>query len=206
MLDEAGMPARLEAFLSLSEPNRTATCRSYEIMTGGYSRSMAKAIVEWDDGSVESLVLRGDPPPEQALLDTDRDAEWALLDALSRAGELPMPAARYYDGSGAHLGTKCIVLDFCEGPSLHNILAEAGEGNLGGHPDRFVGALARVHTAPIDALPAAVERPTDWSSYMDSRNAAWAEAERSMADSNPLMRYVGAWLDAHRPPPLPLTL
>lgn len=206
MRDEAGMPERLEAFLSSSEPGRSATCRSYEAMTGGYSRAMARADIEWDDGSTETLVLRGDPPADQALLHTDRDTEWALLDSLTTIGTVPMPAARYYDGTGEHLGTKCIVLDFCTGPSLQSLIEAAGEGNFGDHPDRFVEAMAKVHATPIDGLPAAVDRPTDWSTYMNRRNAEWAEADGLLADANPVMRYVGAWLDAHRPPPLPLVL
>ena len=206
MLDEAGMPGKLEAFLSMSEPERSATCRAYEAMTGGYSRAMAKADIEWDDGSTETLVLRGDPPADQALLHTDRDAEWALLDSLTSHGAVPMPAARYYDRTGEHLGTKCIVLDFCTGPSLQSLLEEAAEGDFGDHPDLFVEAMAKIHASPTSDLPEVVERPTDWSAYMDLRNAEWAEAEGLLAEANPVMRYVGAWLDAHRPPPMSMVL
>ena len=206
MLDEAGMPGKLEAFLEMSEPGRSVTCHSYEAMTGGYSRAMAKAQVAWDDGTTEILVLRGDPPPDQALLHTDRDAEWALLDSLTALGSIPMPAARYYDSTGEHLGTKCIVLDFCPGPSLQSLLEEADEGNFGDHPDLFVEAMTKVHAAPVAELPHSLERPADWSSYMNVRNAEWAEAEGLLAEANPVMRYVGAWLDAHRPPPMPMVL
>jgi aminoglycoside phosphotransferase (APT) family kinase protein len=66
--------------------------------------------------------------------------------------------------------------------------------------------MATVHAAPVESLAQQVERPANWSAYMDARNAAWAEAEISLTESNPLMRYIGAWLDAHRPPPLPLVL
>ena len=163
MLDEAGMPGKLEAFLAMSEAGRTATCRSYEAMSGGYSRAMARAEVEWDDGTSETLVLRGDPPPEQALLHTDRDSEWALLASLSEHGDVPMPAARYYDATGQHLGTKCIVLEFCTGPSLQSVIEQAGDGNLGDHPSSFVAAMAQIHTAPVEALAEAIERPLNWS-------------------------------------------
>lgn len=206
MLDEAGMPGKLEAFLAHAEPGRTATCDTYEAMTGGYSRSMARAVVDWDDGTTETLVLRGDPPADQALLNTDRDQEWELLDELSRIGSVPMPRARYYDPTGSALGTKCIVLEFCSGPSLQSVIQELGEGNFGEHPGRFVDAMAAVHAVPIAQLPESLQPQADWSSYMDTRIAEWAEAEGLLAESNPIMRYVGAWLDAHRPPPMPMAL
>ena len=57
------MPERLGAFLSNHDGARQATVTAYETITGGYSRLMARADVEWSDGSGESFVLRGDPPP-----------------------------------------------------------------------------------------------------------------------------------------------
>ena len=57
-------------------------------------------------------------PPGEAMLETDRDTEWEVLQALTALGTVPMPAARYYDATAEHLGTKCIVLDCAPGPSL----------------------------------------------------------------------------------------
>lgn len=213
MHEVEAMPARLEAFLASVAPDRRAKVHSYALMTGGYSRVMAKAEVEWDNGLTETLVLRGDPPPDKTMLVTDRDAEWAVLKSLSSVPTVPMPAALHYDGTGEHLGTKAIVLEFCAGPSLQaklNELVAAGtpesDATYAEHRDAFVDTVARVPQVDLAVLPAAMARPSDWDEYMSTVNQSWAQNERTLAESNPTMRYLGAWLDAHRPPPMPLAL
>lgn len=207
------MPARLEAFLASVDGGRTATVHRYALMTGGYSRVMARADVEWSDGVTETLVLRGDPPPDKTMLITDRDAEWAVLQSLSAVASVPMPAARYYDATGEHLSTKAIVLDFCAGPSLQSVLNDlvAVGTPLDGptmiaHRDGFVDTITNVPAVELAMLPRSLARPASWDSYMSEVNRSWAEAEKLMVDSSPTMRYVGAWLDAHRPPPMALAL
>jgi aminoglycoside phosphotransferase (APT) family kinase protein len=204
MKDVATMPGRLATFLSRHEEGRIATVPHYELMTGGYSRVMAKAHVRWNDGQDETLVLRGDPPPGEAMLETDRDVEWDVLQALTRLNTLSMPAARYYDACAEELGTKCIVLDWATGPSLNSLLREVDDPME--YRDRLVDTLASVHSVRVDCLPPRVERPADWAGYVEKSNALWAETERQLAESDPIMRYVRAWLDANRPPPMELAL
>src|SRR5215204_6524497 len=115
------MPARLAAFLTTNDSaGRTAHVTAYHPIIGGYSRLMARADVAWSDGTADSVVLRGDPPPGRSMMDTDRDLEWALLTALRNAVRMPTP--RHYDRDGDALGTKCIVLDCVDGPSLQAVL------------------------------------------------------------------------------------
>lgn len=213
MNDLDAMPGKLAAFLDSVRPGRTATVERYALMTGGYSRVMAKAEVRWEDGTTETLVLRGDPPPDKTMLVTDRDAEWAVLAALSAVPDVPMPAALHYDGTGEHLGTKAIVLEFCAGPSLQaslNELVAAGvapdDPRMLAHRDAFVDSLAKVPAVDLSILPVSMPRPTDWNAYLAGVNRAWADNERTLSESNPTMRYLAAWLDAHRPPPMPLVL
>ena len=213
MHDLESMPARLEAFLASVDATRQATVESYALMTGGYSRVMAKAGVRWSDGTTQTLVLRGDPPPEKTMLVTDRDAEWAVLQSLSGVDSVPMPAALHYDQSGAHLGTKAIVLEFCAGPSLQSELnalvadgAPAEGPALLAHRDALVDTIAAVPQVDLAVLPASLARPSDWDTYMTEVNRSWSETERTLTESNPTMRYLGAWLDAHRPPPMALAL
>jgi aminoglycoside phosphotransferase (APT) family kinase protein len=169
--DAGVMPERLGRFLSARDGTRTAVVRRYEAMVGGYSRVMARAEVAWSDGSVEMVVLRGDPPAGKAMIETDRDVEHALLHALSSRGSVAMPAVRAYDSSGAELGTKCIVLDHVDGQSLQALLNATPIEQHGEHALDLVDTLDRGH-----------------------------------AESVPFLRYVASWLDAHRPPPLPLRL
>jgi aminoglycoside phosphotransferase (APT) family kinase protein len=211
MNDLETMPKRLADYLSSVQPGRTATVLSYALMTGGYSRVMAKADVRWSDGSTETLVLRGDPPPDKTMLVTDRDVEWEVLKSLSSVATVPMPKALQYDSTGEHLGTKAIVLEFCAGQSFQGQLSELVAAGAGADDprmiaarDAFVDTLARVPQVDTKILPKSLPLPASWDGYLSSVNRAWADNERTLSESNPTMRYLAAWLDAHRPPPMPL--
>ena len=207
MHDPEAMPQRLAEYLSRSDGARLAHVVSYDVMVGGYSRSMARAVVEWSDGTRETFVLRGDPPPGKSMMDTDRDTEWQLLRALADTDAIDMPAARYYDDSGEHLGTKCIVLDFVDGRSLQAHLNDlAADDGYGPHRDDLVDTMAKVHSIDVDTLPSEFKRPVDWDTYIGSLIERFRVADQGHVESVPFLRYVAAWLDAHRPPPLPLRL
>ncbi len=207
MHDPEAMPQMLAEYLSRSDGARSAHVVSYDVMVGGYSRSMARAEVEWSDGSRETFVLRGDPPPGKSMMETDRDVEWQLLRALGDADAIAMPAARYYDSSGEHLGTKCIVLDFVDGRSLQSHLNDlALDAGYGTHRNDLVDTMAKVHSVDIDTLPAAFPRPADWNTYIGSLIERFRVADRGHVEAVPFLRYVAAWFDVHRPPPLPLRL
>ncbi len=204
MHDVLAMPERLAQFLSDCESERSATVVGYRAMIGGYSRVMARADVEWSDGTSEALVLRGDPPPGKALIETDRDAEHELLQALTASGAIPIPGVRHYDRTGERLGTKCIVLEFVDGRSLQATLDALQDGRYRDHGRDLVDTMARIHSIDVDAPPLPLPRPTSWDDYLGGLIDRFREADRSYGESVPFLRYVGAWLDAHRPPPLPL--
>lgn len=207
MHDASVMPERLGAFLTACDGDRRANVVEYEAMVGGYSRLMAKALVEWSDGRTQHLVLRGDPPPGKSMMETDRDLEWSLLNTLTAAQVVRMPAALHYDGTGEHLGTKCIVLEHVDGLSLQSVLDHDTEGRDHlRHQRDLVDTMATVHAVTPDHVAGALDVPDDWDTYLGGLIDRFRQAEAAHAESNPFLRYVAAWLDAHRPPPLPLRL
>jgi aminoglycoside phosphotransferase (APT) family kinase protein len=200
------MPQLLEAFLERQDPTLTgAVVTDFTPITGGYSRLMARFRVE-HNGASRSLIFRGDPPPGQSMFDSDREYEWQLLSALTRAGTVPMPSARYYDPDGSSLGTRAIILDCVDGPSLVVQLAGAGDADQRAAAEKFCTVAAAIHQSDTSVLPESVARPGSWDDYISSQIAMWADGERQLEVSEPFMRYVGAWLDTHRPPPAPLGL
>lgn len=209
MHDQAEMPERLSRFLGQHAPELgPVEVLAYEPIVGGYSRLMATATVRW--GSNERrLVLRGDPLPGQTAIDTDRAVEWAVvatLGALPADLAVPLPAARWYDATGATLGTKAIVCDHVEGPSLLTHLHDADDTAQRQLALQLADVAAAVHRVPPELLPDALDRPHSWDDYFASLVALWRDAERAHLESDPFMRYVAAWLERHRPPPVPLTL
>lgn len=151
MLDPERMPQLLGEFLARQQPAwRNIKVSSYEVMTGGYSRLLAKAIVTHDDGH-EVLVLRGDPPSDKILIHTDRELEWDLVRTLNEHG-IRTPRAHFFDATGEHLGTKALVIDFSHSQSFLPYVGAGG--SIEGLPARLADALASYHAIPLDDLPA----------------------------------------------------
>lgn len=200
------MPLRVSAFLAAHEPKAgNIVCTSYEVMTGGYSRLLARADVEWTlDGRPErqSFVLRGDPPVDKQLFVTDRRHEFDVLRAIE--GSVSTSAARYIDETGEHLGTPALVIDFVTAPSLLPYMAGRVDNTDLVIP--LAESAAAFHTIPVHTLPAHLERPASWTSYMARRTDEWRRTALAHVEDLPIMRYVAAWLDAHRPAPVDLTL
>ncbi len=208
MHEREQMPRRLADFLMARRDDvEHVEVISYEPMAGGYSRSMARARVRYQEGDValeEVLVLRGDPPPGHSMIDTDRDYEWMVLDALTELPEIPIPAARYYDGTGEQLGTKAIVMDHVHGGSLQSIIEDTED--WGEHPERLARLWGTIHTITPDRLPDAMPSPASYESRVDELLGMWWDTERNGINNDPVLRYATAWLEANRPPPLPMRL
>jgi aminoglycoside phosphotransferase (APT) family kinase protein len=96
------------------------------------------------------------------------------------------------------------VLECSPGRSVQVALEHSAD--LLAHRDAFVDSLAAVHAVPLEELPPCLPRPASWDAYLEERIGLWAETEGALAEASPIMRYVGAWLASHRPPPMDLVL
>jgi aminoglycoside phosphotransferase (APT) family kinase protein len=198
-------PELLATFLSAELPASDVTITSVAPIGAGYSRAMFKvdAVV---DGEKTAFVTRGDPPPEKAVIDTDRDVEWAVLRALTLSGDKPVAAARCYDADGVVTGRKMIVSDFVESETLRAVLAEQDLSARPARARRLAAVAAAIHGTDLTTLEGTLSGYPDWDTYLDARIEQWREIERTHAESDPFIRYLAAWLDQHRPPPAPLQL
>lgn len=202
MLDTDVMPGKIETWLTANVA--PATVDQYTIMTGGFSRVMARVDVRWGDDRSETFVLRGDPPPELATLDSDRDAEWALLSTLAGIDSIATPAARWYVDDPSVFGSKAMFIDFIEGGSLQ---AAFDDGlDHGASIDPFVTLMGAVSAVEPDRLPETMTRPADWNAHLDDLIGRWTAAADAHVESLPIVRYIAAWLDKRRPAPAPLRL
>jgi len=202
MDDERSMSERLERFLAEVAPDMKATVGSYQPISGGYSRVTAVAEVQTGAGGAEKLILRSDPPGGQGVFESDRDREWELLQALWELDTVNIPRPRWYDATGELLGTKTIVMDHVDAMPLQLMLGEGAD--VEGARAVFLDVAAALQRTPVDALPAGLERPVDWDTYLDGAIEIYTRAEREISDCSPIIRYVTAWLRANRPPPVPL--
>ncbi len=197
----APLAVRLERFLATVAPELDARVTSCRPISGGYSRVTTVADVRCADGSAQRLVLRADPPSGKTVFDSDRDDEWALLTALGGVDVVTIPRPRWYDATGETLGSKTIVMDHVDGTPL--------QLTLGGADDvaartTYLDVAAALKGIPLDVLPSTMRHPASWEEYIDGAIDIYDHAERDLADSSPVIRYVVAWLRANRPPPVPL--
>jgi aminoglycoside phosphotransferase (APT) family kinase protein len=195
---------QLEEFLREQGEPPDLTVTDLAPIPGGYSLVTIGFTVTTSGGS-RRYVLRLNPPEDAALSRTDRRQEWELLSGLTARSEVPMPAARWFD-DGTHLGRPGIVLDFIDGPQLGAHAAAGDDVQRRRLGLQMAETLAAVHAHGADAVPASHPRPESWDAYLDGFIAAWREVEATHAERNPFIRYVAAWLEAHKPPPAPLTL
>jgi aminoglycoside phosphotransferase (APT) family kinase protein len=195
---------RFAGFLAVVEPDRGARVLHCEPITGGYSRVSARAQVQWSDGTSEEFVLRGDPPADEGVFSSDRDAEASLLHQLAGVPSVRTPVLRWYDATGEHLGTKCMVVEALPGArSLQDLLAAADDP--GPLADRFVDIVAAIHRTPLDAL-VTLPRAEDSTAHLDRVLSAYDRMADEFAVAGPVLRHVTWWARTHRPPPVPLGL
>lgn len=204
MIDLDGLRPRLEAFLG-SAMDAPVVVDGMRLLTGGYSLVTIRFTASTPDGK-RDYVLRANPPADAALTRTDRRREWELLDALTAADAVPMPAARWADPGGAALGTPAIVIDYVDGPQLLGHLKGCDEAEQRRLALDLAVTIGAVHRAGEAVVPATFERPSSWDAYVDGFIAGWRELEMRLPEHNPFIRWVAKWLDSHRPSPAPLTL
>lgn len=205
MLEPEKLPEQLGTLLSnVWAEGSTASVSDFVQITGGYSRYMARFAANAGDKS-ERFILRADPPPGQSILDTDRQLEWDLVQALMADGGVTIPAGRFYD-DGSTLGAPAIVFDEIAGETL---FVRTQAGDVTDHVDLLdplADLSAAIHSVDVATLPPAIERPTSWDDYIESSAARWRTVEQDHVEADPFMRVIAAWLIANKPPPTELTL
>ena len=202
MGDDASLPIRFERFLAAVQPGRKATVTAFKPISGGYSRVTALVEVRWDDGAHEKLILRMDPPAgKEGAFSTERDREWTLLQALWADGTVTIPRPRWYD-TGEHLGTKAIVMDHVDGTPLQLTLQPGDDFRPA--TDIYLDVAATLQHIPLKAMPPEIEQPTDWDAAIDAAIGIYGRCEGQLVETDPVIRYVTAWLRANKPPPVPL--
>jgi len=205
VLEPEKLTEQLETLLSeVWADGSTASVDDFVQITGGYSRYMARFAATAGDHS-QRFVLRADPPPGQSILDTDRQLEWDLVQALMADGNVTIPPARFFD-DGSVLGAPAIVFEEIAGETMY-VRIQTGE--VTDHLDLLeplADISASIHGVDVATLPEAIERPNSWDEYIDAEAARWRSVEQDHVESDPLMRVIAAWLVANKPPPTELTL
>lgn len=206
MSDMTEARTRLEAFFRArsDDPDRVRVV-DHQLITGGYSRLMSRVWVE-EAGERRGYIVRQDPPPGQAIIETDRATEWEVLSTLHKTGRIPMPAPLWFDASGDELGSPAIVIEMADAEALVSAARGCAPEEVGAFAPRLAEVGGALAAFPLEEAPACLEVPASWDDYIDARIERWADAERRHCDRDPFMRLITAYLRSNRPPPVPLGL
>jgi len=206
MADTTETRSQLEGFFRRrSDDPDSVRVVDYQLITGGYSRQMARVWVE-DGGSRRGYIVRQDPPPGQAIIDTDRATEWEVLSTLHKSGRIPMPAPLWFDPTGEELGSPGIVIEMVEGEALISASRKTDPSEHSRFTTRLADVAGALASFPVSEAPGCLEVPTSWDDYIDTRIQYWVDAEKRHVDRDPFMRLIASYLRSNRPPPVPLGL
>ena len=128
-----------------------------ETLSGGYSQIMLAFTLHGDAGA-ERLVLRASRPAEESVTSTNRALEWAVIDSLSRRGEVATKP-RWVD-AGAALGVPCFVVERLDGTTVSRAYPGLDEGARTALSNRLCDLMVAIHSTPLKSLPSELERPT----------------------------------------------
>ena len=95
-------------------------------------------------------------------------------------------------------------MDHVTGGSLQSLIEDMAD--YGDHPTRLARLWGQIHTITPEQLPDAMPHPASWDARIDELIATWRHYEAASVNSDPTWRYIAAWLEANKPPPLPLRL
>ncbi len=203
--DDTDVQTRLQAFFGRRNESGSARVVAYDPITGGYSRETARVWVE-DSTGIHGYVVRSDPASGNSVLQTDRTEEWALLCALGKDGSVPVPAPLWFDADGSELGTRAIVMELIDGPSLLSVVRDEDPAQQLQLALPIADVVAAIHRFDVAALPAHLPVPASWDDYIDTCVRRWREAEQVHVERDPVFRLIACWLEANKPAPVPLGL
>lgn len=183
--------------LEISEPRRLGGGSSQENWTFDACWNL-----DGDHHSAEMLLRR---EPASGVVDTSRDVEFDLLQAL---GGTEVPVAKvFWVDDGTVFGRPSMVVERCRGEAHRAVLRDTDPLGMGDSGRRelahsLVDLLARVHrvdvveTGLVSILPAPGDDPAR------AELERWeAELSRAELEPHPILRFVARWLRDHLPPP-----
>jgi aminoglycoside phosphotransferase (APT) family kinase protein len=187
---------------------------------GGFSRETYRFDAHVHrDGTVHvmPMILRKDPDPAAALLQTSRQHEHELIEAIRAHTNVPVSTSYFAVMDPEPFGQPAMFLQRVHGSGLTSALFH--EGADADQADDVIRHLCEVlvelHTADVKALavdemlsdPRRVGIDTStWDSYMDTTYAYYLDSFREFAFDPAVAVYLDAFLTMRRNRPRPLRL
>jgi aminoglycoside phosphotransferase (APT) family kinase protein len=198
---------RIQTYLAskLNTPGGVAISGLHRI-PGGASRETWSFDAGWrEDGRdvQRGFVLRRDP--DASLLETDRNVEFAVMDAVGR-DDIPVPSMYWLENDGSVLDRPFFVMeriDGCETSPSKVLMDPRFFPNRGRLAEQFVEILASIHAfdwraGGLDFLGAP---PAEDQCGITEIEKWEAVIDRDALEPQPVVRAGLRWLRRHQPPP-----
>lgn len=164
------------------------------------------AEIDGQQGSAwRPLLMRREP--EVGVVDTARDVEFAVLQAL-RESELPVATAHAFD-DGSRLGRTAMIVDRLPGRAHRGVLRDTDPLQLGESARLKLASalpqlLACVHRIDVQQLGLTDILPSPSGDPARHELQRWiADLDGAELEPQPALRATIAWLQRHIPPPPP---
>ncbi len=201
------LESRIQQYLASKLPaDGDVSVSSLRRIPGGASRETWSFDAAWrENGNAaqRGFIMRRDP--DAGLLETDRDVEFRVMDAVSAQG-VPVPKMYWLEPDGTALDRPFFMMERIDGcetspqtvlmtPDFYAVRAEIGEA--------FVDILGRIHSvdwhsAGLDFLGA----PKDESACAETQIDRWdAIIQKDALEPQPVLRAALRWLRRHQPAP-----
>jgi len=189
------LTARLAAVVRAATGDTTAEVTGLIRMSGGASRETWSFDARHDDGTIEPLILRRDPPGSIGLAASQMALEARALAAAAGAG-VPVPRILASGDDDAALESPYIVMERIDGETIPRriLREEAYAGARQVLAAQCGQVLARIHRVDPDAV-GGLDRTDPLGRFREALDV--------LGEPHPAFELGLRWLDANRPPPGP---
>jgi aminoglycoside phosphotransferase (APT) family kinase protein len=215
------LQAAVQQFLRRQWPDDMVTIEGFAPIPGGYSRETYRfdaKVMRGGGSAVYPMILRKDPPPAVAIVDSDRAIEHEIINRVRTLTDLPVTRSHFVEPDPETFGTPAMILERAEGFGEPSALFNGGPNS-----DQAVSVvtdlcerIATLHTTSLDTLNAdGLLNDTrrigmdvsSWQAYMDATFRFFFDIYDDMSfDAIPVFRDALTWMRRTQPRPLPLTV
>jgi aminoglycoside phosphotransferase (APT) family kinase protein len=197
---------RIREYLSVKTHDDSVAVSNLQRIPGGASRETWSFDAEWRENGKKvsrGFILRRDP--DASLLETERDLEFRVMDAVAAHG-VPVPKMCWLESDGTFLDRPFFVMERIDGcetsptkvlmdPRFYPVRAKLAE--------RFVDILACIHSLDWQASGLAfLGSPDDEAACGLMEIERWeAILDRDALEPQPVLRAALRWMRRHLPPP-----
>jgi aminoglycoside phosphotransferase (APT) family kinase protein len=215
------MDRALASYLAQQFPGAEIEIEEFAVIAGGYSRETFRFdahITRTGERKVYPMILRKNPPEVVSILDTSREIEHNLLNAVREHTRIPVSESHFAIMDPGHFGTAAMIIERVQGCGEPSLLFNGGpnEDQAEAVATHLCELIAELHTTDPKLLnpKGELDDPrgigldvSNWDAYMDGMLEYYLSNYETFAwDAMPQFRDAFLQLRRSKPRPLPLRL